>query len=164
MAQTIPTESNGQGLKVAVVVSRWHAEIVDRLRVGALAELLRLKVAEDDILIVEVPGAFELPQAALWLARAGRADAVVVLGCVLRGDTPHFDFVAKACVDGCLRAAQETGIPVALGVITANTQEQADQRSLALSGGLSEKRGNKGIEAADAAVRLATTYRRLENR
>ncbi len=164
MAQTIPSEPDGRGLSVALVVARWHADVVDRLQSGALAELARLGVADEDVLVVEVPGAYELPQAATWLARMGRADAIVVLGCILRGETPHFDHIARACVDGCLGAAQETGVPLGLGVLTVDTKEQAEARSRAPRGGVSEKGGNKGIEAADAAVRLAALYRRLEGR
>ena len=101
----------------------------------------------------------------MWVGRSQLADAIVALGCVLRGETPHFDYVAGECARGCTNAAQETGIPVGFGVITADTREQAEARSqLDGSGGVSEKGGNKGREAADAAIRLANTYRRLEAR
>jgi 6,7-dimethyl-8-ribityllumazine synthase len=164
MAQTIDSVPKGHGLQVAVLVAQWHGAVTGRLLEGALAALTRLGVADDDVLVVEVPGAYELPQAAQWIARAQMADAIVALGCVIRGETPHFDHVARTTTDGCLRAAQESGIPVGLGVITADTQEQADQRSMAVDGGISQKGGNKGVEAADAAVRMAHTYRRLEEK
>jgi 6,7-dimethyl-8-ribityllumazine synthase len=156
----VPSEPNGSGLRIAVVVSRWYEDVTGRLREAALATLRGHGVAEDDVLLVDVPGAFELPQAALWIARAGLADAVVALGCVVRGETPHFEYVAGTCADGLMRAAQETGIPVTFGVITADTLDQAAARSGAATG----KGGNKGSEAADAAVRLAATYRALEAR
>ena len=115
------------------------------------------------MVVVEVPGCFELPQAATWVARAGLADGIVALGCVLRGETPHFEYVAGQCAEGCMRAAQESGIPVAFGVITADTP-RAGRGTVAgaWTGGVSEKGGNKGVEAADAVVRMAATYRRLE--
>ena len=153
---------DGAGLRIAVLVARWYPEVTDRLRDAALATLAAAKVRDDDVVVVEVPGCFELPQAATWVARAGMADGIVVLGCVLRGETPHFEYVAGQCAEGCMRAAQESGIPVAFGVITADTPAQAEARSGATTGGVSDKGGNKGAEAADAAVRMAATYRRLE--
>jgi len=159
---TFESTPDGKGLRVAVLVARWYPEATDRLLGAALATLAAAGVAEDDVFVVEVPGAFELPQAAAWIANAGRADAVVALGCVLRGETPHFEYVAGQCAEGCMRAAQATGVPVAFGVITADTREQIEARSRPLAGGVSQKGGNKGAEAADAAVRMAAVYRRLE--
>ncbi|MHC5011498.1 MAG: 6,7-dimethyl-8-ribityllumazine synthase [Planctomycetota bacterium] len=152
--------ARGRGLRIVVLVASWHGEITARLKEGALATLADAGVEDDDVLVVEVPGAYELPQAASWITRAAMADAVVALGCVIRGETPHFDFIARSCADGCLRAAQASGIPVTLGVITADTRAQA----LARSGEARGKGGNKGVEAADAAVRLALAYRALERR
>jgi 6,7-dimethyl-8-ribityllumazine synthase len=160
MVPHVPSEPNGEGLRVAVVVARWHPAVTDRLREAALATLRAHGVADADVLVADVPGAFELPQAALWIARAGLADAVVAIGCVVRGETPHFEYVAGTCADGLMRAAQETGIPVTFGVVTADTMAQAEARSGAATG----KGGNKGVEAAEAAVRLAATYRALERR
>lgn len=156
------SQPDGEGLRVAVLVARWYPEVTDRLRDAALATLAASGVRDEDVVVVEVPGCFELPQAATWVARGEMADAVVALGCVLRGETPHFEYVAGQCAEGCMRAAQESGIPVAFGVITADTPAQAEARSQAPSGGVSDKGGNKGAEAADAAVRMASTYRRLE--
>lgn len=163
MPHVFESTAEGNGLKIAVLVALWYPEITDRLREGALATLAATGVNDDNVLVVEVPGAFELPQAAMWVARAGLVDGVVALGCVIRGETPHFEYVAGSSAEGCVRAAQETGIPVTFGVITADTREQADARSQVSKGGVSVKGGNKGVEAADAAVRLAATFRRLED-
>lgn len=163
MTTVIPSELDGHGLHVTVLVARWYPDVTDRLRAGALQTLAQAGVSEQDIQVVEVPGAYELAQAATWITRAGLADAVVALGCVLRGETPHFDFIARAAADGCLRAAQDSGVPVTFGVITADTREQALARAADVEGGISKKGGNKGVEAADAAVRLARTFRQLED-
>ena len=154
---------NGAGLRIAVLVARWYPEVTDRLREAALSTLAEAGVKDDDVIVVEVPGCFELPQAATWIARAALADGVVALGCVLRGETPHFEYVAGQCAEGCMRAAQESGIPVAFGVITADSRDQAEARSQDTGGGISTKGGNKGAEAADAAIRMAAIYRRLED-
>jgi 6,7-dimethyl-8-ribityllumazine synthase len=154
---------DGCGLVVAVLVASWHREVTERLEACALETLARSGVREEDVLVVPVAGCYELAQAAAWIGRAGMADAIVALGCLVRGETPHFDLIARATVDGCARAAAESGIPVGLGVITADTREQAEARS-GPTGGPGEKGGNKGAEAADAAVRLALAYRLLEQR
>jgi 6,7-dimethyl-8-ribityllumazine synthase len=157
----LPSEPDGRGLRVAVLVTRWYPDVLARLKAAALATLVEAGVTDDDVLVVEVPGAYELPQAALLLAREGwrgrPLDAIVALGCVLRGETPHFDLVARAAGDGLLRVALDTGVPVGLGVITADTRAQADARSGEAGG----KGGNKGREAADAALRVAATRRRI---
>ena len=162
MPHTYESAADGKGLRIAVLQSRWYPELTDRLLDGALAHLAEHGVRDEDVFVVEVPGAFELPQAATWVARAGLADGVVALGCVIRGETPHFDYVAGESARGCQRAAQDTGIPVGFGVITADTREQAEARASAVEGGMSEKGGNKGVEAADAVLRMAATFRRLE--
>ena len=160
MPETISSQADGAGLRIAILVAQWYGEITGRLRDAALQTLAAAGVAEDDQLVIEVPGAFELPQAAAWIARRGDTDAIVALGCVIRGETPHFDFVAGTCAEGLTRVAVESGVPVALGVITADTEAQAEARSGAGTG----KGGNKGVEAADAAVRMARAYRDLEER
>jgi 6,7-dimethyl-8-ribityllumazine synthase len=157
---SLPAPLSGHGLRVAVLTAQWHGAITARLQAAALATLRAAGVEDDDVVVLEVPGAFELPQAAAWIARAGEADAVVALGCVVRGETPHFDFVASACAQGLQQVAIETGVPVGLGVITANTQAQAEARAGEATG----KGGNKGVEAADAAVRMAALRRALEAR
>jgi len=146
---------------VAVLTAQWHGEITARLEAAALATLAHAGVQEDDILLLTVPGAYELPQAASWVARAGDADAVIALGCVIRGETPHFDYVAGSCARGLLQVGLETGIPVTMGVITADTLAQAEARSGNV-GGTAVKGGNKGIEATQAAIRMAALYRGLE--
>jgi 6,7-dimethyl-8-ribityllumazine synthase len=141
-------------LDVAIVASRFNAPIVQRLLDGAVAELEAQGVGRDRVTVVLVPGAFELPLACRRLAMAGGHHAVVALGCVIRGETPHFDYVCAEAARGITDAAAVTGVPVAFGVITANTLEQAEARS----GGA---HGNKGSEAADAAVEMAELMRVL---
>lgn len=160
MAETVPTQLDAQDLRLGLVVAQWYPEVTGRLCEAAIETARKAGVADDDILIVEVPGCYELPQGAAWLARSEDVDAIAALGCVLRGETPHFDHVARACCDGLLQVGLETGIPVGLGVITADTSEQAEARSGAATG----KGGNKGTEATDAALRMAATYRALEAR
>jgi 6,7-dimethyl-8-ribityllumazine synthase len=161
----LPSQLLGRGLRVGVLVTRWYPEIVARLKAAALETLAQAGVQDQDVLVLEVPGSYELPQAAGWLAREGwegrPLDALVALGCVLRGETPHFEHVCRATVDGLLRVALDTGLPVGLGVITADTRAQAEARSLPAVGSAPAKGGNKGHEAADAALRLASTRRRL---
>jgi 6,7-dimethyl-8-ribityllumazine synthase len=137
---------DGSALRVAVVATSWHTDITDSLLREALAELDRCKVPAP--LIVRVPGAFELPIAAQRLAAAH--DAVVCLGLVLRGGTPHFDFVCNAATDGLTRVALDTGVPIGFGLLTCDTEEQARARS-----GLPGSQESKGAEAASAAVATA---------
>ena len=138
------------GLRVAVVATQWHTEITDSLLDGALQELLRHGI--DEPTVVRVPGAFELPIVAQKLAK--RHDAVVCLGLVLRGGTPHFDFVCNAATDGLTRVALDTGIPIGFGLLTCDTEEQARARA-----GLPGSTENKGAEAASAAVATALVLR-----
>lgn len=162
-APELPTEpdpAEARTLRVAILFTRWYPEVVAGLLRGARTTLAAMGVPDDAVLGIEVPGAYELPQAACWLARAEDVDAIVALGCIVRGETPHFDHVARAAVDGLLGVALETGVPVGLGVITAETLAQARARSGESTG----KGGNKGHEAADAAVRMALAYRALEAR
>lgn len=139
---------DGRGLRIAIVAARFHPEIVDRLVDTARAELERLGVAADGIAVHRVPGAFELPVAALAVARAARPpDAVICLGAVVRGETPHFDFVAGAAADGILRVGLDTGRPVIFGVLTTNTTEQAWDRA--------DGAYRRGADAARDAVAMA---------
>ncbi len=151
----------GDGLRVAVLVARWNAAITDRLLEGALATLTRAGVHDGDVTIVEVPGSYELPQAALRAAKSGRVDAVVALGCVVRGETPHHEHVARECARGLMDVALSAGVPVTLGVIPADTLAQAEARSRPAAGAeeAGRKGGHKGVEAAEAAVRLAAALR-----
>ena len=166
MSATLPSQPDGRDLKVAVLVTRWYPGIVAALSAAAQATLKEAGVEADDIVVIEVPGAYELPQAACWLARAEDVDAIVALGCIVRGETPHFDHVTRAAVDGLLQVALESGVPIGMGIITADTMEQAEARSTdaGSAGGTGVKGGNKGREAADAALRMAATYRALEAR
>jgi 6,7-dimethyl-8-ribityllumazine synthase len=144
----------GTGLKVAVVLSRYNEFIGERLLEGARSALAKHGVHASDVAVVRVPGAFELPLVAKRLAASRRYNAVICLGAVLRGETPHFEFVAGEAARGIARASFETGIPVLFGVLTADTLDQALDRS----GG---KHGNKGAEAAAGAVEMATLLRSL---
>jgi 6,7-dimethyl-8-ribityllumazine synthase len=148
---------SARGCRVAIVASRFHEEIGRRLVEGARAALRRQGVADKDVLVVWVPGAFELPQAALALARRRAVDALVCVGCVIRGETPHFDYVAGEAARGLAEVGRLTGLPVTFGVITANTHAQAAERA----GG---RVGNRGEEAALAALELAGLYRTLGRR
>ena len=143
---------NAEGFRFAIVASRWNEFLTTKLVDGALAALESAGAAEPDVEIIMVPGAFELPLAALKSARSGRFDAVIAIGVVIRGETPHFDYVAGEAAKGISSVSLETGIPVMFGVVTTDTVEQAVNRS-----GL--KAGNKGYEAAMAAVEVANLYR-----
>lgn len=147
-------DGDGRGLAIGVVLSRFHAEIGERLLRGALRALAQCGVRPHDVDEVRVPGAFELPFAARRLARSKRYDAIVCLGTVVRGDTPHFDFVAGEAARGIARTSEETGVPVLFGVLTTDTMEQAMDRS----GGAM---GNRGADAALAAVEMARLVRVL---
>ena len=144
----------GSGLKIAVLLSRFNEVIGERLLTGALAALKRRGVRPGDIAIVKVPGAFEIPLVARRLATTRRYDAIVCLGAVVRGETPHFDWVAGEASSGIARASFETGVPVLFGVLTVDTLNQAMERA----GG---KLGNKGSEAAEGAVEMANLLRLL---
>jgi 6,7-dimethyl-8-ribityllumazine synthase len=141
-------------MRFALVVSAYHEFITERLEAGARATLAEAGIAADQIVTITVPGAFELPQAAMLLAESGAWSAIVCLGCLIRGETPHFDYIAQATAQGIMRAAQATGVPVLFGVLTTNTAEEA----LARAG---DGPTNKGREAATAAVQMARTYARI---
>ena len=157
----MPREIHGKlavnGQRFAIVVSRFNEFITTRLLASALETLKRHGCEEDDITCVHVPGAFEIPLVAKRLAESGAYDAVICLGCVIRGQTPHFEFVAGQAAGGIAQVALSTGIPTAFGVITADTLEQAIDRS-------GSKPGNKGIEAAMCAIELANLVRQLPER
>jgi 6,7-dimethyl-8-ribityllumazine synthase len=141
---------DGRGLRVAVVAASWHTTVMDGLVAGAQRALADAGV--EDPLVVRVPGTFELPVAALHLARGH--DAVVALGVVIRGGTPHFDYVCSAATDGLTRVALDTGVPVGFGVLTCDTEEQALARA-----GLDGSVEDKGREAAEAAVATVLALR-----
>jgi 6,7-dimethyl-8-ribityllumazine synthase len=145
---------NAAGYRFALVVSRFNESITSSLQEAARAALKEAGVAEGDLEVLSVPGAFELPQAARSLAETGRFDAIVCLGCVIRGATPHFEYISAAVAHGIQEAAGETGVPMTFGVLTTDTWEQAEQRAIA-------GRTNKGFEAAVAAIEMATLFRRV---
>jgi len=138
----------GAGNCFAIVVSRFNSFITERLFLSAYDGLIRCGVAKRDIALVRVPGAFEIPSAARTLAETGKYDAIICIGCLLRGDTAHYDVIVNEVTRGIGQSAQETGVPHAFGVLTCETLEQAIDRA-----GL--KMGNKGFEAALAAVEMA---------
>jgi len=137
-----------KGLRFAIVVARFNSFITERLLAGALDALERSGCAESDIEIVKVPGSWEMPVVARELASRKRHDAIICLGAVIRGETPHFDYVAGTAAKGLAQVAAETGVPVAFGVLTCNTLEQAIDRAGA-------KGGNKGFDAAMTAIEMA---------
>jgi 6,7-dimethyl-8-ribityllumazine synthase len=144
---------DAHGLRVAIVTARWHSEVSDGLLAGAERALVDCRI--EDTTVVRVPGAFELPVMAKALA-SQRYDAVVALGVVIRGGTPHFDFVCRAAAEGLGRVAVDTGVPVGFGLLTCDTTEQALDRC-----GLSGSSEDKGREAAMAAVETALLLRKL---
>ena len=150
-------ELNAKGLRLAIVVSRFNSFITERLLSGALDALERAGADEKRIEVVRVPGSFEIPVAAKRLAETGRYDALVCLGCIIRGDTQHFDFISAEVTRGIQLAAVETGVPLAFGVLTTDTLEQAIDRAGA-------KSGNKGAEVALSAVEMATLLKRTGSR
>ena len=141
-------------MRVAIVVSTYNDFVTTRLEQGARAQLGEAGVAEGDVATFQVPGAFELPQAAMLLAESGAWSAVICLGCLIRGETPHFDYISQAVSQGIMRAAQATGVPVLFGVLTTNTAEEAMARA-------GDGETNKGREAAIAAIAMARLYARL---
>ena len=151
---TAPDAVRANGLQVALIVSKYHATVTGRLRDGARAALRQAGAAEEAIAVVDVPGTFEIPLAARHAAESGRFDAIVCLGCVIRGETPHFEFIASAVAHGITAASGETGIPMSFGVLTTNSLDEALSRA-------GEGPKNKGWEAALAAVELAAVCRRL---
>jgi 6,7-dimethyl-8-ribityllumazine synthase len=141
-------------LRIAIVASRWNDLIVSRLIGGAQDALLRLGANATNLTLVRVPGSFEIPLAAKKLAESGRCDAIICVGAVIRGETPHFDYIAAEVTKGMSAVSLETGVPIAYGIITADTVEQAINRA-------GVKAGNKGFEAAMAAVEMANLLREL---
>jgi 6,7-dimethyl-8-ribityllumazine synthase len=152
-------EGTGQagGFRFALVVSKYHDFVAERLQAGALAALAAAGAGPTDVDIVRVPGAFELPLAAQQVAESGRYDAVVCLGCLIRGETVHFEVIASAVAHGLTEAAEATGVPITFGVLTTNSIEEA----LARSG---EGPGNKGYEATMAAIDMASVIAQLTRR
>ena len=153
-ASASPPDVNGAGIRVGIIAARFNDHIVVALRDGALRALARVGVADSDIIEIWVPGAFEVPLAALTLAESTKVDAVICLGAVIRGDTAHFDFVAGQAARGIQDAQLTTGIPIMFGVLTVENEQQAIERS---GPGLD----NKGDEAALGAIEMVHILRRL---
>lgn len=145
---------SAEGMKVAIVISRFNELFTKKLHDGAIDCLLRHDAIEENIDIVWVPGAFEIPSVAKKLAISKEHDAIICLGAVIRGDTPHFDYVAAEVSKGIANAGMETGVPVIYGIITTDTLDQAIERAGA-------KAGNKGFDAALSAIEMANLYKRL---
>jgi 6,7-dimethyl-8-ribityllumazine synthase len=143
------------GMRFAIVVARFNSSITDKLLAGALDALRRHGAREEDVTIVRVPGAFEIAPVARKLAQSGRCDAVICLGCVIRGGTDHYKYISAEAAKGIARAAYESPVPVQFGVLTVETLEQAIERS-------GTKMGNKGAEAAVAAIEMVNLYRALD--
>jgi 6,7-dimethyl-8-ribityllumazine synthase len=144
----------GDGKRFAVVVGRFNSMITERLLEGTLDCFERHGGKQEDLTVVRVPGAFEIPLAALKLAKSGKYDGVICLGAVIRGSTPHFDFVANEAAKGVAAAAMETGVPVIFGVLTTDSIEQAIERA-------GTKAGNKGWDAMLSAIEMADIYKQL---
>jgi 6,7-dimethyl-8-ribityllumazine synthase len=150
----IEGDGRAAGYRFALVVSKYHEFITERLQDGALAALAAAGAASEALTIVRVPGAFEIPLAARRLAESGRYNAVICLGCLIQGDTPHMAFIATAVSEQLAAAAGATGVPIAFGVLTTNTVEEAMARA-------AEGPMNKGREAAVAAIEMASIAEQL---
>ena len=155
MPKTLEGNLSGQGLSLAIVVSRFNRLVTERLLAGARDALARHGVDQEKVDVAWVPGSLELPLAARRLAERGRYDAIVCLGAVIRGETPHFDYVAGQAAAGISRVGLDSGVPTIFGVITANTLEQALDRA----GG---KAGNKGYDAVVTAIEMANLLEQVE--
>ncbi|HNZ02655.1 MAG TPA: 6,7-dimethyl-8-ribityllumazine synthase [Myxococcota bacterium] len=154
MGRIIEGKLTAKGLKVALIVSRFNHFITDRLEEGAMDALTRHDASTDDVDVIRVPGAFELPLVAARAAKSGRYDAVICLGAVVRGSTPHFDYVASEAAKGIAMAGLDSGVPVIFGVLTTDTLEQAIERA-------GTKGGNKGWNAALSAIEMANLLKQM---
>ena len=154
MPKIIEGRLDAQGLKIGILVSRFNSFIGDRLVEGAIDALLRHGADQENLVVVRVPGAFEIPPAAKQMAASGHYDALVCLGAVIRGSTPHFDYVSAEVSKGIATVSMDAGIPVTFGVLTTDTLEQAIERA-------GSKAGNKGFDAAVAAIEMANLYKAI---
>lgn len=152
--KTLEGDLNARGARFAIVAGRFNSFIVEPLVAGAVDTLVRHGAERGDIELVRVPGAFEIPLALKKVAAANKYDAIIAVGAVIRGSTPHFDYVAGECTKGISQVAMEYGIPVAFGVLTVDTIEQAIERA-------GTKAGNKGAEAALSAIEMVSLLRKL---
>jgi 6,7-dimethyl-8-ribityllumazine synthase len=147
MAKYFEGHLQAEGKKFGIIVARFNSFIVEKLLDGAIDTLIRSGASDDDIEVARVPGAYEIPLVAQKMAKSGRYDAIICLGVIIRGATPHFDFVANEASKGIAQAGMETGVPVMFGVLTTETIEQAIERA-------GTKAGNKGSDCATAAVEM----------
>lgn len=154
--KTLEGDLQPNSARYAIVVARWNAFVVDSLEKGAIEALTRRGIARDQLTLIRVPGAYEIPLAVQKAAASGHYDAVIALGAVIRGGTPHFDFVAGECVSGMSRAMLTHNVPVAFGVLTVDTIEQAIERA-------GTKAGNKGEEAALGALEMVNLLQQLDS-
>lgn len=154
MANIIEGKLNAEGFKFGVIVSRFNSFICDRLVEGALDTLIRHGASDENIDIVRVPGAFEIPMAAKKAVATGRYDALICLGAVIRGSTPHFDYVCAEVSKGVASVSLDSGLPVAFGVITTDSIEQAIERA-------GTKAGNKGVDAAMTAIEMVNLFKTI---
>jgi 6,7-dimethyl-8-ribityllumazine synthase len=155
MTKTLEGQISAKDLKMAIVVSRFNSFITERLLAGACDAYLRHGGDEKSLTVIKAPGAFELPLVTQAAARSGRFEAIVALGSIIRGDTPHFDFVAAESIKGLAQVTLATGVPVSYGVLTCDTVQQAIDRA-------GTKSGNKGFEAAVTAMEMAALMRLIE--
>jgi 6,7-dimethyl-8-ribityllumazine synthase len=152
--KTIEGDFTGSGGTYALVVGRWNSFVVEHLLEGAIDALRRHGVKDDQLTIVRAPGAFEIPMVCQRLAKQGGFDAIIALGAVIRGGTPHFEYVAGECTKGIAQVSLEYGIPITFGVLTVDSIEQAVERS-------GTKAGNKGAEAAMSALEMVSLFGRI---
>jgi 6,7-dimethyl-8-ribityllumazine synthase len=156
MPATLEGNLDARELKLAIVVARFNSFITEKLLEGAIDAFVRTGGSRENMQLVRVPGSWEMPVIAAELARQKRHDAIVCLGAVIRGETPHFDYVAGNSASGLARVAVETGVPIAFGVLTTNTVEQAMDRAGA-------KSGNKGFDAVMTAIEMANLFKAIRD-
>jgi len=154
MAKEFYGELNARGKKFAIVVSRFNDFLTSKLKDGAIDCLVRHGATSDEITVIRVPGSFEIPPVAGRIAAGGKYDAVICIGALVRGQTPHFDYIASEVAKGIARAGMDSGVPVIYGVVTADTLEQAIERAGA-------KQGNRGFDAAMSAIEMVNLYSQL---
>lgn len=156
MAVIVEGNLVAEGKRFAIVAARWNELFSEKLLAGARDALVRHGVRDEDITIYRCPGSFELPQVAARAAESGRFDAIICLGVLIRGGTPHFDYISAQTTRGIGSVAQDYGLPVSFGVLTCDTLEQAMERS-------GSKAGNKGVEAALAALEMANLFEQMDS-
>jgi 6,7-dimethyl-8-ribityllumazine synthase len=154
MSKVIEGQLNASGMRIAIVAARFNEFIVDALVKGAEDSLIRHGAKDTDIHVIKVPGAFEMPLALQKVSESGDYDAIIALGAVIRGATPHFEYISAACTNGIAKVTLESGVPISNGVLTVNSIEQAIERA-------GTKAGNKGAEAALGAIEMVALLRQL---